>query len=194
MPTQSPLSSELKELYDAESSRLLRDFYAAKDGSSYLRSRSALVESIVLRFAEQFLPFHKAAVPGVAVVALGDFGRTSLFPYSDVDLLFLFGTEQAQEKFGEGVQPFSQGMLDLQLKFNAATRTLAEYDEFDPYNPEAVLSLLDCRLLAGDRDLFSSLRDRLLPRIVTRESQASQVCQHGLSSGTECEGWSGRVP
>ena len=171
MPTQSPLSSELKELYDAESSRLLRDFSAAKDGWSYLRSRSALVESIVLRFAEQFLPSQKTAVPGVAVVALGDFGRTSLFPYSDVDLLFLFGTEEAQGKFGEGVQPFSQGMLDLQLKFNAATRTLAEYDEFDQYNPEAVLSLLDCRLLAGDRDLFSSLRDRLLPRIVTRESQ-----------------------
>ena len=35
MPTQSPLSSELKELYDAESSRLQQDFSATKDGLSY---------------------------------------------------------------------------------------------------------------------------------------------------------------
>ena len=171
MPTQSPLSSELKELYDAESLRLLRDFSAAKDGRSYLRSRSALVESIVLRLAEQFLPSGPESGSGVALVALGDFGCSALFPYSDVDLLFLFSSPEAQGRFSEAVQPFSQGMLELQLKLNAATRTLSDYDEFDPYNPEAVLSLLDGRLLAGDRDLFSSLRDGLLPRVVTRESQ-----------------------
>jgi [protein-PII] uridylyltransferase len=163
MPTQSPLSSELKDLYDAESSRLQRDFSATKDGLSFLRSRSALVESIVLRLAEQFLFFEKSQIPGVALVALGDFGRTSLFPYSDVDLLFVFGTQESQRKFSEAVQRFSQGMLDLQLKLNATARTLSDYDEFDSYNPEAVLSLLDCRFLAGDQDLFSSLRDRVLP-------------------------------
>jgi len=171
MPTQSPLSSELKDLYESESSRLRRDFSTNKDGLSYLRSRSALVESIVLRFSEQFLPPEKKSTSGVALVALGDFGRTSLFPYSDVDLLFLFSSDEAREKFSEAVQRFSQGMLELQLKFNGATRTLADYDEFDSYNPEAVLSLLDCRLLAGDQELFFGVRDRLLPRIMTRESQ-----------------------
>jgi len=65
----------------------------------------------------------------------------------------------------------SQGMLDLQLKLSATTRTLADYQEFDPYHPESVLSLLDCRFLAGDQKLFASLRDQLLPQIMTRESQ-----------------------
>jgi len=170
MPIQSPLSSELKELYDAESSRLQRDFSANKDGSSYLRARSALVESIVLRLAEQFLAPEKHS-RGIALVALGDFGRTSLFPYSDVELLCLFGSQETENKFSEAVQRLSQDMLDLQLKLNATTRTLADYDEFDPYHPEAVLSLLDCRFLAGDRELFANLRDKLLPEIMTRESQ-----------------------
>ncbi len=119
MPTQSPLSSELKELYDAESSRLQRDFAATKDGSSFLRSRSALVESIALRLAEQSLASENISIPGVALVALGDFGRTSLFPYSDVDLLFLFSAEETQNKFREAIQRMSQGMLDLQLKLSA---------------------------------------------------------------------------
>jgi [protein-PII] uridylyltransferase len=171
MPTQSPLSSELKELYDAESSRLQRDFSATKDGSSFLRSRSALVESIALRLAEQFLASEKTSIPGVALVALGDFGRTSLFPHSDVDLLFLFGAQETQRKFSEAIQRISQGLLDLQLKLNATTRTLADYEQFDPYHPESVLSLLDCRFLVGDQELFASLRDQLLPQIMTRESQ-----------------------
>ncbi|MCU1341236.1 MAG: UTP-GlnB, partial [Candidatus Acidoferrum typicum] len=171
MPIQSPLSSELKDLYDAESSRLQRDFSATKDGLSFLRSRSALVESIVLRLAERFVASEKVSIPGVALVALGDFGRTSLFPYSDVDLLFLFSTQDTQKKFSEAVQRLSQDILDLRLKLNAATRTLPDYDEFDSYNPEAVLSLLDCRFLAGDQELFSTLRDRLLPQIMTRESE-----------------------
>ncbi len=171
MPTQSPLSSELKELYDAESSRLQRDFAATEDGSSFLRSRSALVESIALRLAEQFLVSENKTIPGFALIALGDFGRTSLFPYSDVDLLFLFSAEETQNKFREAIQRMSQGMLDLQLKLSATTRTLADYQEFDPYHPESVLSLLDCRFLAGDQRLFASLRDQLLPQIMTRESQ-----------------------
>ncbi len=49
MPTQSPLSSELREHYEAESARLQRDFSTTKDGLNYLRERSALVDSVVLR-------------------------------------------------------------------------------------------------------------------------------------------------
>src|ERR1700736_3057590 len=110
MPIQSPLSSELRELYDAESSRLQRDFSATKDGLSFLRSRSALVESIVLRLADRFVASEKVSIPGLALVALGDFGRTSLFPYSDVDVLFLSGTQDIQKKFSEAVQRLSQDL------------------------------------------------------------------------------------
>src|SRR6202022_2391445 len=106
MPTQSPLSSELKDVYDAESSRLQRDFSATKDGLSFLRQRSALVESIVLRLSWRFLSSKKAPVPGVALVAVGDFGRSSLFPYSDVDLLFLLRAQETEGEFGEAIRRF----------------------------------------------------------------------------------------
>ena len=83
MPTQPPLISELKELYDAESSRLQRDFSATKNGLTFLRQRTVLVESIVLRLVEQFFPQKKAGPSGMALVAIGDFGRRSLFAYSE---------------------------------------------------------------------------------------------------------------
>jgi [protein-PII] uridylyltransferase len=171
MPTRPPLRSELRDLYDAESSRLQQQFSASKDGLGYLKQRSALVESIALRLWEQFVSPEKRGPSGFALAALGDFGMNSLFPFSDVDVLFLCAAEDTAEKFRGAIHQFSLGMADLPLKLNATTRTLSDYSEFDAYNPEAVLSLLDCRYLAGDRELFSNLRDRALPEIMNRESQ-----------------------
>jgi [protein-PII] uridylyltransferase len=171
MPTQSPLSSELKNLYDAESSRLQHDFSTTKDGLNFLRQRSALVESIVLRLAEQFLPPEKTGPPKVVLVAAGDFGRRLLFPYSDIDLLFLQAAQDTEEKCQDAIQQFTQGMRDVGLKANTATRSFSEFSQFNSENAESILSLLDSRFLAGDQELFSNLRDRLIPEVMVRESQ-----------------------
>ncbi len=41
------------------------------------------------------------------------------------------------------------------MKLSPATRLLSECDRFDPENVEFTISLLDCRYLAGDQELFS---------------------------------------
>ena len=67
---------------------------------------------------------------------------------------------------------FSQELWDLRLKLSPASRTLAECDRYDPNNTEFTISLLDCRYLAGDRDLFRRLHDKVIPKLVMRESKA----------------------
>ncbi len=49
---------------------------------------------------------------------------------------------------------------------------MAECDRYDPNNTEFTISLLDCRYLAGDRDLFRRLHDKVIPKVVMRESKA----------------------
>jgi [protein-PII] uridylyltransferase len=172
MPTQSPLSSELRDLYGSESSRFQQKFFATKDGLSFLQQRSALVESITLRLWEQFLSPKEGGPSRHVLVALGDFGKRSLFPYSEIDLLLLHADEDTARNLDESARRFSQDMADLPLKLNVTTKTFSEYAQFNSDNPELILSLLDCRYLAGDAELFANLRDRLLPEIMTRESQA----------------------
>ena len=92
-----------------------------------------------------------------ALVATGGFGRGWLFPYSDIDLLFLFGDRNAEQAFKDPVRRFSQELWDLRLKLSPASRMLNECDRFDPNNTEFTISLLDCRYLAGDHDLFRRL-------------------------------------
>src|SRR5580693_6574635 len=106
-----------------------------------------------------------------AVVATGGFGRGWLFPFSDIDLLFLHADRRGEEAHKEQIRRFSQELWDLKLKLSPASRTLAECDRFDPNNTEFTISLLDCRYLAGDRELFARLRDKVIPKLVMREAK-----------------------
>jgi [protein-PII] uridylyltransferase len=105
------------------------------------------------------------------LVATGGFGRGWLFPFSDIDLLFLFGDRDAEQAFKDPVRRFSQELWDLRLKLSPASRTLVECERYDSNNTEFTISLLDCRYLAGDRDLFRKLHDKVIPKLVVRESK-----------------------
>ena len=172
MPTQSPLSSELKNLYDSETSRLQRQFSATKDGLSFLQQRSALVESLALRLWDQLAFSETGGTPVPAMIALGDFGRREVLPYSEIDFLFLSAAEAHGSRSSIPVQRFSKEMWNLGLKLNVTSHSLTEYSRLNSDNADSILSLFDCRYLGGDLALFADLRDRLLPEIVARDSQA----------------------
>ncbi len=172
MPTQSPLVSELKERFDAESSRLQEEFSAAKDGLKYLQEKSALVDSIARRFWAQFMGSTGLQPSRMIFAAVGDYGRQTLFPYSDVDLIFLTASGEAVEKFKDAIQRLSQGMNEIGLRCNTTAGIIPEFIQFDADRAETILSLLDCRFLDGDQELFANLRNRLIPEIMVRESQS----------------------
>ena len=172
MPTQSPLSSELREHYEAESARLQHDFSTTKDGLKYLQERSALVDSIARRLWAQFVVSAGLEPSQIVFAAVGDFGRQTLFPYSDIDIVFLAATGEAAEKFKDAIQRLSQGMIETGLKCNTTAGIVSEFIQFESENAEAILSLLDCRFLEGDQALFANLRNRLIPEVMLRESQA----------------------
>src|SRR5580704_12495094 len=172
MPTQSPLTSELRERYAAESARLQHDFSTTKDGLKYLQERSALVDSMARRLWTQFADSAGLESSRIVFTAVGDFGRQTLFPYSEVDIVFLAAAAEVAEKFRDAIQSLTQGMNEIGLKTNTATRVASEFTQLDSENAEAILSLLDCRFLEGDQELFSDLRNRLIPDLMVKESQA----------------------
>jgi [protein-PII] uridylyltransferase len=171
MTAASSLISELRSSLAEESARMARDFAATGDGRAAVAQRTRLIEDILKRLWRDLVSADETGPREFALVATGGFGRGWLFPYSDIDLLFLYADRGGEETHKEVVRRFSQELWDLKLKLSPASRTLAECDRFDPNNTEFTISLLDCRYLAGDRELCARLHDKLIPKLVMRESK-----------------------
>src|ERR1700678_3690584 len=171
MPSIPSLSGELRELSTKELARIKEQFAANGDGKAALLGRTALIESIIERLWKQHVYAESNGPADFAVVALGGFGRRWLFPFSDIDMLFLHAGNGTEEKFKEPIRKFSQDLWDLGLKLSPATRTLAECSRFESANSEFAISLLDCRHLAGDHRLFARLHDEVIPKLLGRESE-----------------------
>src|SRR5271154_2604964 len=157
---------------NTEIERTANEFLANVDGRTTTLARTTQVDSIVRRLWEQIVAPDAKERADFSLVASGGYGRKWLFPYSDVDLLFLYSGERAEREYKDLAKKLSQELWDLHLKLSPASRTLSECERFDPENAEFTISLFDCRYLAGDRALFARLHDNLVPKLVARESKA----------------------
>lgn len=171
MRAVAAVSSDLRDLYAKDSAAIQQEFTARGDGRVAVARRTELVDSILLRLWEELIVPDPSGVENFTLVATGGYGRGWLFPHSDIDILFLHATSDGENgALKDLIRRFSQELWDLRLKLSPATRTLAECERFDPSNVEFVISLLDCRFLAGDSDLFKRLSEKVVPRQVARES------------------------
>jgi [protein-PII] uridylyltransferase len=171
MSAASSLIDELRSSLSEGSGLIASEFAVTSDGRAAVAQRTRLMDDILMRLWRDFISPGENTPRDFALVATGGFGRGWLFPYSDIDLLFLYADRRAEEAYKGTVQRFSQELWDLKLKLGPVSRTLAECDRFDANNTEFTISLLDCRYLAGDRELFQRLRDRTIPKLASREAK-----------------------
>ncbi len=144
------------------------------DGAAVCALRSAKVERL-LRDLWNGLVGTREAAP-VALVALGGFGRRELFPYSDIDLLFVCANEAAERDAHEGIRALTQTLWDVSWRASPSTRTVKECERLDgKTNLEFAISLLDRRFLAGDLALFARWQAETLVPALAREGEGLQA-------------------
>jgi len=162
---------------DCEESRLRiqQSFLAGAGAPATMECLRGLADRCVKEAVQHSLQEYKADGKDFAVLALGGFGRGELFPYSDLDLLFLFRDKRIEQQLQAVVAQASRALWDLGFKVSAAARTMDECKRVDHENVEFHLAMLDRRLLAGDRSVFQQLEDRLLPRL----EKLSRAFLHG---------------
>jgi len=167
----SPADLSLKELYPAETARIRQGFETTGDGHAAVLERAALLDRLVARLYRKRISDDPGGPEDFCLVALGGYGRRTLFPHSDIDLLFLSGDRRIEESHREGMAGMAATLWDLPVRASAAARTLAECAALDRNNPEFSISLLDSRYLAGDARLFARLSEQAIPQLLARERQ-----------------------
>src|SRR5580700_6173630 len=106
MMAASLLISELRSSLAEESARIARDFAESGDGRAAVAHRTLLIEDILKRLWRDLVSAGEPGPRGFTLVATGGFGRGWLFPYSDIDLLFLFADRGREEAHKEAVRRF----------------------------------------------------------------------------------------
>jgi len=106
----------------------------------------------------------------LTLVAVGGYGRGELNPYSDVDIMFLHDGSVPTET----VETFAQKLLyflwDLRLDVGYSVRTPADCIEMATQDTTIKTALIDCRFLAGDQLLFTTLRKTVYSQILPKAS------------------------
>jgi [protein-PII] uridylyltransferase len=158
---------DLREQYLREMALVRQTCERTGDGTAAIRRRSAVVDRILIEMWRR--AFAGQPTQNIALLALGGYGRKDLFPYSDIDVLFAFADEKAEEQSKEGIRHVIQGMWDIGLRASPNSRTVKEASRFDADNLEFTLATLDRRFLAGQFPLYQQLHQVTLPGLVLSE-------------------------
>src|SRR5215472_12597703 len=148
---------------DAERQRIRQQFEAGATARETLNALCELADRNIQQVIEEVLRANNASSNGLCLVALGGYGRRMLFPYSDLDILFLFGSEKTEVESKKVIAEFSRTLWDLGFRVSSAGRTIDECKRIEEDNAEFHLALLDRRFLAGDTALFEKLDTKILP-------------------------------
>lgn len=114
---------------------------------------------------------HAGMPAGVALVAVGGFGRGELFPHSDVDVLLLMpdGVSCEHEPgLKRRVEAFIGSCWDAGLEIGSAVRTVEECVAQARGDVTVQTSLLESRLVTGSRKLFTAFRERFRAQVDPR--------------------------
>jgi [protein-PII] uridylyltransferase len=163
-----------KRFLKIEEHRILLQHRAGAGGLEVARTRSALIDTVISSTLEAALNARKGQVPPIALVATGGYGRSTLNPRSDIDILFLL--PRASTKLPLPLQELVQDVLyllwDVGFKVGHACRSIPECIEEAKRDAENKTSLMDARLIAGDADLFAQFQNRFHKECISKGQAA----------------------
>ena len=142
--------------------------------------QDALIGAIHYHVTQHVYPAARPSdLEHLAIVAVGGYGRGTLAPGSDIDLLFLCSSKQTAwvESVVEAILYL---LWDLRLKVGHSTRTVDECLRQARGDMTVRTTLLESRLILGPAELFATLRHRFRKEIVTgtaREFVAAKLAE-----------------
>lgn len=172
--TRLQILAIMRTAYDEGRGKIRARFEQDSDAMRAIDSATDLIDQLVtilFQFAgthffgngENHLKNH------LAIVAVGGYGREELFPYSDIDILFLHDKEGWQNtvKIAEFILYL---LWDLGLQVGQSVRTVEDAIARAKNDITICSSLLDMRFVCGSKKLFTTLEKRFWKDVVTEQS------------------------
>jgi [protein-PII] uridylyltransferase len=161
-------ASEIRASLRAARSALQQDFAEHPQPQRHLRAHTKIVDEH-LCMAWQMLAMPKELV----LVAVGGYGRSELYPHSDIDLLILL-PQQPDEALQQRLQELIGVLWDIGLEVGHSIRTIEDCMA-ESSDVTVQTNLLETRLITGNRRLFSEMRETLTKHLSRRDFYIAKV-------------------
>lgn len=137
-------------------------FLADTKASILLRLQTSVVDHVIKLLWQQQID----AFEGLALVAVGGYGRGELHPYSDIDIAILLPDRldnSANAARNEKLSSWITSLWDLNLDIGHSVRTVADCEEQAKADITVITNLMEARLLCGDANLFNLMNKVISP-------------------------------
>ena len=166
------LKSAIAQDRSAAEAQLCQDGNGTACARHLSASQDELIRAIYAFASTRVYPhINPSTSERVSVVAVGGYGRKTLAPGSDIDLLFVLPYKQTA--WGESLVEFMLYMLwDLGFKVGNSTRSIDQCIRLAKSDGTILTSILEARYICGDRQLFDELQVRFREEVTGRDAEA----------------------
>lgn len=159
----------MAEAFRSHREALVEAWRQGVGGLDILHRYAGLVDDFIV---ERFTASAAVQATGgsIAVIALGGYGRSELYPSSDIDLLVLHDRRAKQAMQGVA-EALLYPLWDAGFEVGHSVRGVKDAVAFAREDFHFQVSLLDARLLAGSQPLFADLLNRYGKKVLDGRRQ-----------------------
>ena len=184
----APLLASVREQLSLLRTHLDQRFVAGDDIRTLVCERARHIDTI-LRCIWTHLGL--SAHPGIALVAVGGYGRGELHPHSDVDVLVLLEAAEIRGANAAALESFITFLWDTGLAIGHSVRTIEECRAAALADITIATSIMEARIVAGEGALLERLSaltgpDQIWPSArFFRAKWDEQIARHRKFNNTE---------
>ena len=174
----------LASTHEAAQTQLLKDGKGTACAIALSAAQDVIIKGL---FALATARIGQGKVLHLSVIATGGYGRGTLAPGSDIDLLFLLGAKASPE-VNAVVEFLLYALWDCKLKVGHATREVDDCIRLAKTDNTILTSILEARYICGEENLFVELSRRFKAEIVAtgakkfvKEKLAERDARHAKS-------------
>ncbi len=127
--------------------------------TTLIHQRANFIDRLLQLAWQHFMP---ADDDGIALIAVGGYGRGELHPCSDVDVLLLLAQEN-HHNYQQALSTLITFFWDIGLEVGHSTRTINECIDEATRDITVITNLIETRHLAGPQKLLATLQERIKP-------------------------------
>ncbi len=159
-PAAYPRWAEVKGIRNSLGQEILSPGFSPHD---FYRRYTTALDGLIAEVADDYSLRLETSRKGVALVAVGGYGRGEMSPYSDVDIMVLY-QGRTREEIENFVKAFMYPLWDMGMDVGYSVRTIEMCQDLATRDLTILTALMDSRYLWGDGMLFNQFTLSVLER------------------------------